>query len=77
MIYLIEQSVGSILSHLKYGQKDSPTQPVTENTELHEMLDFINENITEPLTLDFLMKRFFQVFVLDFAYFQNVFGHTA
>lgn len=60
MIYLIEQSVSSILSHLKYRQNDSPLQPVTENTELHEMLDFINENITEPLTLDFLMKRFFK-----------------
>ena len=57
---LISQSLGIIITHLKYLQAEENIAPVTTNQFINDVLDYIDTNITKPINIETISKVFFK-----------------
>lgn len=60
MLYLVEQSITNIILHLSHLQNETPKLPTESNQLLNDIIDYIDENITKPLNIDIISKKFFR-----------------
>ncbi len=60
MIFLIQQAIGNIFTHLVYLQNIEEPISVIVNSELKNILDYIDTHIQEPLNTNILSKTFFK-----------------
>lgn len=59
ILFLIEQNIGVILTHLKYLQEESLV-PSETNQLINDIIDYIDANIESNINIDVLSKKFFK-----------------
>ena len=60
IVYLIQQHLGVILTHLKYLQDETDIAPIESNELINNVLNYIDENITKPINVETLSQTFFK-----------------
>lgn len=58
--FFIEQNLALLLTHLKYQQPNASIIPTETNNILNNILDYIDENLTQPITAELLSKIFYK-----------------
>ena len=60
VIFYIEQNLGLLFTHLKYQTNASSVIPTITDGILNNIIEYIDENLTKPLTAKHLSKIFFK-----------------
>lgn len=60
MLFLSEQAIGTVLTHLKYLQTQDDIAPVHTNGLISGILEYIDQKVTEDINITTLSKAFYK-----------------